>query len=102
MYSHPDAFRSGSLPAQPTEALPGTEQKIRVMIERAGRREALFHPMDGLIAKVSAPAPAVSWWEREGIVANPAIARFLVPAILDSNEDFEEGDSIQSPMDRAG
>jgi hypothetical protein len=37
-----------STPGQPTEGLPGTELKIRVMTERAGRREDLFHPLDGM------------------------------------------------------
>lgn len=36
-----------SLPGEPTDALPGSEQKIRVMTERAARREQLFHPQDG-------------------------------------------------------
>jgi hypothetical protein len=33
---------------EPTPAGPGTEPKIQVMIERAERREPLFHPLDGL------------------------------------------------------
>jgi hypothetical protein len=40
--------RPGALPKEPTDAPPGSEQKIRVMIERAARREQLFHPLDGL------------------------------------------------------
>lgn len=36
-----------SLPGAPTEAPPGSEQKIRIMMERATRREELFHPLDG-------------------------------------------------------
>ena len=35
-----------SLPGQPTDALPGTEEKIRILTERASRGEALFHPKD--------------------------------------------------------
>jgi hypothetical protein len=35
-------------PGEPTNAEPGSEQKIRVLIERARRREALFHPLDGV------------------------------------------------------
>ncbi|HEX5270541.1 MAG TPA: hypothetical protein VFW33_08655 [Gemmataceae bacterium] len=35
------------LPAEPTSAPAGSEAKILVMIERAGRRESLFHPADG-------------------------------------------------------
>jgi hypothetical protein len=41
-------FRHGALPKEPTDAPPGSEQKILVMIERAERREQLFHPQDGL------------------------------------------------------
>jgi hypothetical protein len=37
-----------SLPGEPTEAAPGSEEKIRVLTERASRREQLFHPLDGL------------------------------------------------------
>ena len=43
--------RSGALPQQPTTAAPGSEAKVQVMIERASRREALFHPEDATIAQ---------------------------------------------------
>lgn len=33
--------------AEPTEALPGTEAKIRAMAERVARDLAVFHPDDG-------------------------------------------------------
>ncbi len=36
----------GRLPAKPTQALPGSEEKILVLEERAARGEALFHPLD--------------------------------------------------------
>jgi hypothetical protein len=39
--------KAGSLPSNPTDALPGSEQKILIMMERAQRREQLFHPLDG-------------------------------------------------------
>lgn len=45
-----------SMPGEPTEALPGTELKIRVMTERAGRREELFHPHDGITKRKRARA----------------------------------------------
>lgn len=47
MSCEPTRIRSVSLPNEPTDALPGSEEKIRVMIERASRREPLFHPQDG-------------------------------------------------------
>jgi hypothetical protein len=34
------------LPKEPTTALPGSEEKIAVMMERAKRRENLHHPLD--------------------------------------------------------
>jgi len=43
--SIPDAV---SIPGQPTDASPGSPLKIRVLTERAARREALFHPHDNL------------------------------------------------------
>jgi hypothetical protein len=33
---------------EPTDALPGTEAKVRVLEERARRREQLFHPQDAV------------------------------------------------------
>lgn len=44
-------FRPAKLPKKPTDASPGSEEKIRVMIERARRREQLFHPRDGRLAE---------------------------------------------------
>jgi hypothetical protein len=37
-----------SRPGEPTTAAPGSATKIRVLMERAARREALFHPQDNL------------------------------------------------------
>jgi hypothetical protein len=47
----------GAIPArgEPTAAGPGTEPKILVMIERAMRREPLFHPLDGLRHRLRQP-----------------------------------------------
>ena len=44
------------LPDQPTEASPGSEAKILILMERAAKRQALFHPRDSMI--VAEPAPA--------------------------------------------
>jgi hypothetical protein len=33
-------------PADPTEAAPGSEDKIRVLMERASRGQSLWHPDD--------------------------------------------------------
>jgi hypothetical protein len=37
-----------SRPGEPTTAAPGSAVKIHVLMERAARREALFHPQDNL------------------------------------------------------
>src|SRR2546423_7813948 len=34
------------LPEFATDAMPGSEEKILILMERAARREALFHPDD--------------------------------------------------------
>ena len=44
-----------SRPGEPTDAAPGSARKIRVLMERAGRREALFHPQDNLKRRLSLP-----------------------------------------------
>lgn len=44
-----DRSRDGySRPGEPTNAAPGSPRKIRILMERAARREALFHPHDGM------------------------------------------------------
>jgi hypothetical protein len=54
-------FRPGALPKEPTDAPPGSEQKIRVMIERAARREQLFHPLDGMSRRGRLPPEERRW-----------------------------------------
>jgi hypothetical protein len=51
--THPGATRSpvptvarGALPARPTDTLPGSEERLRVLEERAARGENLNHPAD--------------------------------------------------------
>lgn len=39
-------FSLSPLPDEPTRARPGSEEKIRVLTERAARRQSLFHPRD--------------------------------------------------------
>ena len=36
------------MPSAPTKHLPGSEGKILAMMERASKRQVLFHPEDGL------------------------------------------------------
>src|SRR5262245_27332433 len=52
MITKPPSVGPGALPKEPTDALPGSEEKICIMIERAARREQLFHPLDGPAAKL--------------------------------------------------
>jgi hypothetical protein len=40
------AVARGALPETPTGALPGSEERLRVLEERAAAGLALFHPRD--------------------------------------------------------
>jgi hypothetical protein len=42
---------------EPTDAAPGSPRKIRVLMERASRREALFHPKDNLKRRLPTAPP---------------------------------------------
>jgi hypothetical protein len=42
------------LPSAPTSALPGTPEKVAVLMERARLKQSLWHPLD---ATLSSPAP---------------------------------------------
>lgn len=44
-----------SRPGEPTEASPGSPAKIRVLTERAARRESLFLPADNLLRQHPTP-----------------------------------------------
>jgi hypothetical protein len=37
------------LPREPTSALPGSMEKVEILIERARHRQSLWHPMDAPI-----------------------------------------------------
>jgi hypothetical protein len=76
MFEEPEYLGPVSLPGEPTDALPGSEQKIRIMTERATRHEQLFHPQDGLVCKDRARRPRtaeVLAWPVPS--ADPAAAR---------------------------
>jgi hypothetical protein len=47
-------------PGEPTNAAPGSPKKILVLMERALRREPLFHPNDGPHRWKPIPGPADS------------------------------------------
>jgi len=40
-------YPAAPLPSEPTPALPGSAEKLAVMIERAELGVQLFHPLDG-------------------------------------------------------
>ena len=42
-------FIAASLPSFPTAALPGPEEKIRILELRAAQRQELFHPDDAVL-----------------------------------------------------
>jgi hypothetical protein len=46
---------SAPLPEFPTQAMPGSDAKVLVLIERARRRQALFHPDDATVAQAARP-----------------------------------------------
>ena len=46
------------LPPEPTTAMPGTPEKVRILAQRARDRQALWHPHDAP-GNVRAPAAAV-------------------------------------------
>lgn len=41
------------MPAQPTDAPPGSPEKLAELEARAARREALWHPRDALVGDLS-------------------------------------------------
>jgi hypothetical protein len=55
MHQEPDILGGVSRRGEPTSASPGSERKIRILIERAARKEPLFHPEDGLKNNLLAP-----------------------------------------------
>jgi len=48
------------MPGQATNAPPGTARKVRVLMERAARREPLFHPGDNNVRPLPIPANAAA------------------------------------------
>jgi hypothetical protein len=72
MFDAPEDLTPESLPGEPTDALPGTERKIRILIERAARREPLFHPLDGCKKRLRFHVPLVA--ENTMQHQNPALS----------------------------
>jgi hypothetical protein len=49
-------FCGKALPCEPTAALPGSQEKVAVLEQRAKMQQELWHPLDATIER---PAPAV-------------------------------------------
>lgn len=98
MYCEPGTGNALSRPGEPTEATPGSELKVRIMTERAARREPLFHPLDGLTPAASAPTPAkeAAWWVADP-VAEDSEADLVEPdidALTEAGQDEAEAPTI--------
>lgn len=51
----------GPLPAEPTDAPPGSLEKMRVMYQRAVRGEQLHHPLDNGYVELELLSPFQGW-----------------------------------------
>lgn len=49
---------NGRLPDKPTDALPGSPQKVAILAERARLKQSLWHPDDAALASAAAIASA--------------------------------------------
>jgi hypothetical protein len=90
MHGQSTSSRLVSPSQEPTAALPGSEQKIRVMMERAARRQQLFHPQDGLVGQSGpqlAALPDASTW-----LARLAAYQFLTFDSSSLDDDDVEDD----------
>ncbi|MCC6417956.1 MAG: hypothetical protein IT429_06860 [Gemmataceae bacterium] len=61
------------LPALPTGALPGSEEKIRILIERARQRQSLWHPRDATLDNVTPDTLADLAHRAEALEALPLL-----------------------------
>jgi hypothetical protein len=87
-------------PGEPTSAAPGSPRKIRVLMERAARREPLFHPLDGIRRRSAETGPARAPQEASADLAGgqdqaagqeagaPEQVEVLAPVILQAQGDL--------------
>lgn len=96
MNDEPEYDGPVSLPGEPTDALPGSEIKIRILTERAARREQLFHPLDGMSRKTHPGRP-------DRLVRNhwpaPEPARLLLEPAVSPDLEVDEWDEPAPPPD---
>jgi hypothetical protein len=45
------------LPTRPTSALPGSPEKVSILVERARKRQSLWHPQDAGMDSGGSPGP---------------------------------------------
>lgn len=97
MFGNSILRRAGALPKAPTTAAPGSEEKIRVMTERAARREQLFHPLDGPGYRGGPPAPPEEPedWPFDLIAGPPELP--MAAELDDFDEDEEEMGVLEAP-----
>lgn len=83
-----------SRPGEPTDAPPGSRRKIRVLMERAARRESLFHPNDNLVRlKLDRePDPEEPLLELDGDLIND----------LEPIADFDDEEDEEIEIEMAG
>lgn len=48
------------LPDEPTDASPGSDAKIMILMERAAKRQSLFHPLDSIFASDQSALEAIA------------------------------------------
>ena len=107
MYDEPVLLEPLAPAGEPTDALPGSEVKIRIMIERAARGEPLFHPQDGLKKAGRAPAgPSrqLPWWPTQPAPTPSEVAAPPEPLEDDLADELDEAaaEAVLPLIDYAG
>jgi hypothetical protein len=92
-------YGPAKLPDRPTGAPPGSEEKIRIMMERANRGEQLFHPDDGTLAAHALSASVRQSWTLE--ITDGPTAEFEVSHQLEigfeDDPDFDTDEPSLAP-----
>jgi hypothetical protein len=99
MHDEVNLLRSGSRRGEPTDASPGSEDKIRVMAERASRREPLFHPLDNLGPRPLTERAKWSAKQPEEPVAVEELLEVDEPVVpLDCEQPWEELANVEEEI----
>lgn len=94
-------------PGEAINAPPGSELKIRVMIERAARREPLFHPLDGSHCVAASPPSREPWWRAplpEDPLEVPELfeEELAVPVVTVPETDLEPAELGEGVLETVG